>query len=531
MITYKSQKQLKLEGFETPFEAKLDANNRWVKLSQNIPWDELARGYYRNLSSTQGRPAKDARLVIGAVIIKHKLCLSDEETVLQIQENFYLQYFVGFPAYQDKQPFSPSLFVEIRRRMGEETFVYFQQAIVNAMEKRVSTVLGEDEARRDHKDDEPLRQGRTASAGDEAMVVQEDAAPGVDEAPIHQGRLILDATVAEQAIRFPTDLSLLNEGREISEQIIDVLHALLGRKTKPRTYRQTARKDYLAIVKQRRASRRVLRKGIRQQLQYLRRNIQHIEQLLDAFPERAIPLSYFLLRRYWIIQHLYNQQEAMYRLKCQRCDHRIVSIHQPHVRPIVRGKANKVAEFGAKLSVSLTGSGIASVDHIRWDAFHEGGDLPTQVETYKQRYGYYPQSVLGDTIYGTRDNRHYLKEKGIHFAGKPLGRPPKITEDNRAQFKQLQKQRREDYRQRIPIEGKFGQGKNGYNLNYIRAKTARTSEAWINSIFLVMNLMVLLKAFICLCTSTSYKYHQSILGYCLNIFQCLKQRSAYSHNV
>ena len=529
MITYKSQKQLKLEGFETPFEAKLDANNRWVKLSQSIPWDELASGYYRNLSSTQGRPAKDARLVIGAVIIKHKLCLSDEETVLQIRENFYLQYFVGFPAYQDKQPFAPSLFVEIRRRMGEETFVHFQQAIVNAMENRSSTVLGKDKERCDHKDDEPPCQGRTASACDEALVVPEDA-PGVDEVSTHQGKLILDATVAEQAIRFPTDLSLLNEGREISEQIIDVLHALLGRKTKPRTYRQTARKDYLAIVKQRRASRKVLRKGIRQQLQYLRRNFQHIEQLLDAFPGRSIPLPYSLLRKYWIIQHVYNQQEAMYRLKCQRCDHRIVSIHQPHVRPIVRGKANKVAEFGAKLSVSLTVSGIASVDHIRWDAFHEGGDLPTQVEAYKQRYGYYPQSVLGDTIYGTRDNRHYLKEKGIHFAGKPLGRPPKITEVNRAQFKQLQKQRREDYRQRIPIEGKFGQGKNGYNLNYIRAKTARTSEAWINSIFLIMNLMVLLKVFICLC-ARSYKYCQLMFGCCLNIFQSIKKRSGYSHNV
>ncbi len=127
----------------------------WVKLSQNIPWDELAKGYYHNLSSTQGRPAKDARLVISAAIIKHKLCLSDEETALQIQENFYLQYFVGFPACQDKQPFVPSLFVEIRRRMDEETFVHFQQAIVNAMEKRASTVLGKDQAKRDHRDDEP----------------------------------------------------------------------------------------------------------------------------------------------------------------------------------------------------------------------------------------------------------------------------------------------------------------------------------------------------------------------------------------
>lgn len=66
------------------------------------------------------------------------------------------------------------------------------------------------------------------------MVVQEDAAPGVNEAPIYQGKLILDARVAEQAIRFPIDLSLLNEGREISEQIVDVLHALSARKTKPR---------------------------------------------------------------------------------------------------------------------------------------------------------------------------------------------------------------------------------------------------------------------------------------------------------
>ena len=75
----------------------------------------------------------------------------------------------------------------------------------------------------------------------------------------------------------------------------------------------------------------------------------------------------------------------MHHLKYKLCDHRIVSIHQAHVHPIVRGKtmANKSVEFGAKLSVSLTTSGIVSVDHISWDAFHEGNSLPTQVEVYK----------------------------------------------------------------------------------------------------------------------------------------------------
>jgi IS5 family transposase len=103
--------------------------------------------------------------------------------------------------------------------------------------------------------------------------------------------------------------------------------------------------------------------------------------------------------------------------------------------------------------------------------------------------------VLGDTIYGSRDNRRYLKDRGIRFAGKPLGRPKKVTEENREALKRRAAQRHEEYLQRIPIEGKFGQGKNGYRLNYIRAKRSDTSAAWISSIFLVMNLLILLEVF------------------------------------
>jgi len=199
-----------------------------------------------------------------------------------------------------------------------------------------------------------------------------------------------------------------------------------------------------------------------------------------------------------VIQYVYAQQWEMYQNKSRRCDNRIVSISQPYVRPIIRGKQDKPVEFGAKLSVSLTGEGLARVDHLRWNAFHEGGDLKSQVEAYRTRYGVYPEAVLGDPIYGTRDNRRYLKQKGIRFAGKPLGRPRKVTEANREELKQLKAQRRAEYLRRIPIEGKFGQGKNGYDLNYIRAKRPDTSYAWINSIFLVMNLQILLRIFFAL---------------------------------
>jgi IS5 family transposase len=210
MIRYKSSRQLSLDGFSLPFGGKLNPDNRWVRWSEVIPWDELAVAYYQTMDAKQGRPGKDARLVIAALIIKHKLTLSDEETVLQVQEGPYLQYFAGFSSYKDEQPFAPSLFVEIRKRMGQEVFSSFEQII---LEK-----IGERKAK-------------------------------PEEIPENQGKMLVDATVCEQAIRYPTDINLLNEGREISEGLIDDLYALSDLSKKPRTYRQNARRDYLKIVK------------------------------------------------------------------------------------------------------------------------------------------------------------------------------------------------------------------------------------------------------------------------------------------
>jgi len=491
MIRDHSHKQIPLAEFDWPFQVALDENNRWVKMSECIPWDELAEGYYHGFSSSQGRPLKDARLAIGAVIIKHKLCLSDRETVAQIQENPYLQYFVGLTGYQMAAPFAPSLLVEIRKRMGESMFEAFHGVIIDAVEK----------AKAKNKSNKQSRSARCKSRSDD----HDDEPPSTpsrtdkEEEPAHQGKLILDATVAPQAIRYPTDLNLLNEARAFSEKIIDRLYPETDWQKKPRTYRQKAHKAYLSVVKRRRPAGKVLRRGLKQQLQYLRRNLGHIERLLEHWPEGAeLPLPGWLLYRYWVIQYVYAQQWEMYQNKSRRCDHRIVSINQPYVRPIIRGKQDKPVEFGAKLSVSLTGEGLARVDHLRWNAFHEGGDLISQVKAYRARYGVYPEAVLGDTIYGTRNNRGYLKKHGIRFAGKPLGRPKKVTEANREELKLLKAQRRAEYLQRIPIEGKFGQGKNGYDLNYIRARRPDTSYAWINSIFLVMNLQILLRIFFAL---------------------------------
>lgn len=303
----------------------------------------------------------------------------------------------------------------------------------------------------------------------------------------NQGKLLMDATCAPADVSFPTDLKLLNTAREKSEQTIDVLHQRRGKgHKKPRTYRNKARKFYLGVAKCKRVDRKRLRKAKRRQLGFLRRNLSSIEKL-----SKVVNLTVLGKRQYrdlLVISELYRQQQLMYDRRSQRVDDRIVSISQPHVRPIKRGKAGSNTEFGAKLSVSMV-DGHAFVDRTSWDNFNECLDLQDQVEAYRQRFGVYPQSVHADRIYRTRDNRRYCKKHGIRLSGPRLGRPPKVTPENAAQLKAEANLARQDERDRIPIEGKFGQGKRKYGIGRVMTKLAPTSETAIALCFLVMNLL------------------------------------------
>lgn len=113
MIRYKSSRQLSISEFKMPFEAKLDENNRWVVLSKIVPWEEFARLYYKNFKSNRGAPTKDARLVLGVIIIKHIMKTDDRGVIEMIQENPYMQYFLGLEAFTYEQVMTPSLLVSI----------------------------------------------------------------------------------------------------------------------------------------------------------------------------------------------------------------------------------------------------------------------------------------------------------------------------------------------------------------------------------------------------------------------------------
>jgi len=184
-----------------------------------------------------------------------------------------------------------------------------------------------------------------------------------------------------------------------------------------------------------------------------------------------------------VVQELYRQQLWMYENHTHSVSSRIISLSQPHVRPIVRGKAKSPVEFGAKVSVSLV-QGFSFVEKIGWEAYNESCDLMEQIERYRQRFGVYPESVHADQIYKTRVNRAYCQSNGIRLSGPMLGRPIEDAERLKTQRAMC----RQDEIDRIPIEGKFGQGKRRFTLARIMAKLAITSETVIMVSFMVMNL-------------------------------------------
>lgn len=148
----------------------------------------------------------------------------------------------------------------------------------------------------------------------------------------------------------------------------------------------------------------------------------HIEQLIEKGARLEL-LSRKQYRNLLVSGEIYRQQQCMWSNNKKRIEHRIVSLTQPHIRPIVRGKSGSPTEFGAKLSVSCV-EGYVFLEKISWENYKESGDFISQVEAYKEYTGVYPESVHADKIYRIRVNRAWCKERGIRLSDPPLGRPP-----------------------------------------------------------------------------------------------------------
>lgn len=439
--------QISLEDFGQPVGMNLKGSNRWVKRAQMIPWIEIEKKYAKLFSNKKGNVAKSLRLGLGARIIQAEYGYSDAEIPLQIQENPYLQYFCGYKAFDDsKPPFDSSMMVYFRKRLTPEIVGEINEMIITAeqakLEKEKEEVKGESD--------------------------------GSDDNDKNSGTMIVDATCAPSQITYPQDVSLLNKARECSEKIIDELH--VKGEQKPRTYRKKAHKDYTSYARSRKPKAKQTRRAINKQLGYLKRNICSIEKMLAD--GKKIPEKYE--EKFSTIKIILAQQKEMHDNHTHSVKDRIVSLSQPWIRPIVRGKAKAKVEFGVKLDISVC-DGWTRLERHSFNAYNESTGLQDMIEQYKERTGHYPKRVLADKIYRNRDNLKFCKQHNIRLSGPALGRPKKDSEIDK-------KQNYIDECERVEVERKFSLAKRKCGMGMIVTRLKETTCHCVAMSVLLLNL-------------------------------------------
>ena len=244
------------------------------------------------------------------------------------------------------------------------------------------------------------------------------------------------------------------------------------------------RRDYLNLARSKKRTAKRIRKAIRQQLQYIRRDRGYLRQ----FEMQGIVLTENECKLLNVLDKVYDQQKYMFDHKVHTIENRIVSISQPYIRPIVRGKSKAQVEFGAKLDLSIV-DGFGRIEKISFEAYNESEVLADVVERYKQRTGHYPKRILADKIYRNRNNLAYCKERNIRLSGPALGRPRKdAVIDKKAEYR--------DNDDRVEVERAFSLAKGSYGLGLIRTKLEETTRGSIVLSILVMNINRKLRMFL-----------------------------------
>ena len=497
---YKKQKtyQVSFFDFNQAYGLQLDKNNEWIHLSTRIDWDRLEEDYAKNFPSHTGRPAKPLRMALGALIIQKRMNLSDRALVKEIAQNPYLQYFIGLNNFQITCPFRSTSLVEFRKRFDvdflrranemfledaaptpehiqqlDETDLQANQQVDQQAKKHCKKQCAPDQQVNEQFDLQHTPDQRTDpkdTQGSQTQPTDTDYNPNL-------GTFILDATCSPSNIKYPQDFCLLNDARQKLEEMIDWFCATYPTGPKPRTYRKVMQKQYLTIAKTRRRSTKTMRSHIRKQLGCLNRNMRYI----DGFIAQGYELDKKYIDTYETIKVLYEQQKYMFDNHTHRVENRIVSINQPYIRPIVRGKAKAKVEFGAKYDVSIDELGHARLEKIQFDAYNESSVLIEAVERYRTRCGHYPARVLVDQIYRTRKNRAYCKEHNIRMSGPALGRPAKDALEQSIQAQA-------DNKDRIEVERFFSREKRCAGAGLIMTKLEQTTLASIALSVFVANI-------------------------------------------
>jgi transposase, IS5 family len=298
MITKNPKDSKEQDLFRSRLEAMIDMGHALVKLSELVDWEELyqsLKGYY---SESMGRPSGSMRLMCGLIFLKQYSGLSDEEVCERWRENPYFQYFCGEEFFQHRLPVKPESLSIFRKRIGETG---------------AEVLLKE-----------------TVRLGLATGVIKEKDLQHV----------IVDTTVQEKAIAFPTDLNLCDKARREVVKLA-MHHGLPLRQTYKRTAKKVAweTRKKLASGKFKQA-----RAGIKTMKNFLGRVVRDVQR---ALAERADIEHLFqgALRK---AQRIFDQTLTKF------AGPKLYAWHAEEVECIGKGKAHKKYEFGCKTAFATT---------------------------------------------------------------------------------------------------------------------------------------------------------------------------------
>lgn len=499
MYRMRNRNQMTVEDFTPILGGKLDGSNRWVQMAEMMPWDMIEDIYAQSFkeSNAKGRTPITSRIAFGALFIKENENLSQERTLQHIAENIYMQYFLGLTEFNPKPLFDSSMLslfakrftIEDIKRINEELYRRSKLSECNSDDGDDSGI----ESDNNNSNDSGGDVDNGSESGRDTYNESDDCGGDADGIIIrfikdgdceNNGTVIPDATVAPADIRYPTDLSLLNECREATEKIIDDIWDQTERNGHKTPYsRKKARKQYLKIAKQRKPRKKQLRQAIREQLECVEKNVGWLGKILT----RINIMSYLKhLAQFETIRKIAEQQRQHYENPGEPIPDRIVSLSQPHVRPMVRGKARGEVEFGQKLGLSIV-DGFTFIETQSWDNFAEGNTLIECAEKFRERHGVYPEAILADKTYRNRKNISFCKKYGIRLSGPRLGRP------KAAEMEADKEQAYKDGCNRNIVEGRIGVNKRRYGLDLIYGKLDKTAEVEAAMNILCMNVAHLLR--------------------------------------
>jgi hypothetical protein len=276
-----------------------------------------------------------------------------------------------------------------------------------------------------------------------------------------------DATVYESYITYPTDAKLLWKScSDVYIMIKNCRKRIRLRDT--RINHDKRRQQYLSFAKRRKKSKRQNKKMCKLLIKYLQRLVKQLNDLLE---QRKVALSAWEHNRLETINKLFKQQWKLYFGKEAKVPDRIVSLHKPYVRPIVRGKEVKPVEFGAKVNM-LQVNGINFIEHFSYDNFNEGTRLKSTIEMQQRYFGACHQ-IGADAIYATNENRAYCTKNNIATSFIAKGKEGKYKEQKGQMRSILGKIRS------TVLEGSFGNEKTHYEMDQIKARTQSNEKVWV----------------------------------------------------